>query len=134
LILFGIFNLTGITLPKLKGKWLALPVGFFSGILGGAYNANGPPIVIYGLLKGWTKEKFRATLQGYFFVTGLVVAAGHGLSGLWSRQVLTYFLASLPVVILGVLAGERLTNRFSEEQFNRALNLILITLGLLMFF
>jgi hypothetical protein len=134
LILFGVFNLTGFTLPKRKGKWLALPFGFFSGILGGAYNANGPPIVIYGLLKGWNKEKFRATLQGYFFVTGLVVAAGHGFSSLWSRQVLIYFLASLPVVILGVLAGERLADRFTEEQFNRALNLILITLGLMMFF
>lgn len=134
LILFGVFNFTGITLPKLKGKWLALPFGFFSGVLGGAYNANGPPIVIYGLLKGWNKEKFRATLQGYFLATGLVVAAGHGLAGLWSRQVLIYFMASLPVVILGVMAGERLAKRFSEEQFNRALNLILVTLGLVMFF
>lgn len=134
LILFGVFNLTGITLPKLKGKWLALPFGFFSGILGGAYNTNGPPIVIYGLLRAWNKKKFRVTLQGYFLLTGAVVSAGHGLSGLWSRQVLIYFLISFPVVVLGVLAGERLAKRFSEEQFNRALNLILITLGLVMFF
>lgn len=134
LILFGVFNLTGITLPKLKGKWLALPFGFFSGILGGAYNANGPPIVIYGLLRAWNKKKFRVTLQGYFLLTGAVVSAGHGLSGLWSRQVLIYFLISLPVVVLGVLAGGRLAKRFSEEQFNRALNLILVTLGLAMFF
>jgi uncharacterized membrane protein YfcA len=133
LILFGVFNLTGITLPKLKRKWLALPFGFFSGILGGAYNANGPPIVIYGLLKGWNKEKFRATLQGYFFVTGLVVAAGHGISGLWSRQVLIYFLASTPVVILGVMAGEKTTSRVSGDRFNQILYIFLILLGFLMF-
>ncbi|MFV1948523.1 MAG: sulfite exporter TauE/SafE family protein [Anaerolineales bacterium] len=133
LILFGVFNLTGITLPKPKRKWLALPFGFFSGILGGAYNANGPPIVIYALLKGWNKEKFRATLQGYFFVTGLVVAAGHGLSGLWSRQVLIFFLASTPVVILGVLAGEKITSRVSGDRFNQILYIFLILLGFLMF-
>jgi hypothetical protein len=27
---------------------------------------NGPPLVIYGALRRWTPERFRATLQGYF--------------------------------------------------------------------
>ncbi len=133
LILFGVFKQTGIELPKLEGNWLVFPFGFLAGILGGAYNANGPPIVIYGLLMGWNRVKFRATLQGYFFVTGLVVAAGHGLSGLWSRQVLIYFLASIPIVVLGVKAGERITSRISGDRFNQILHIFLILLGFLMF-
>ena len=42
--------------------------GFFAGILGGAYNTNGPPVVIYGSLRKWSPATFRATLQGYFFM------------------------------------------------------------------
>ncbi len=133
LIGFGFFNLVGLKLPIIKNRYLAIPFGFISGIFGGAYNVGGPPIVIYGLLRAWNKERFRATLQGYFLVTAAVISVGHGLSGLWTRQVLTYFLASLPIVILGVLAGEKLTSRISGDRFNQALNPLLILLGILMF-
>ena len=134
LIGFGGFGLAGIKLPVLKGSWLALPLGFLSGILGGAYNANGPPIVIYSLLKGWEKEKFRSTLQGYFLVTGVLASAGHFLSGLWTREVLSFFLISVPVIMIGVLIGDRLTARIPGPKFSQVLNLVLVLLGFLMFF
>jgi uncharacterized membrane protein YfcA len=130
---FGAFNLAGVKLPKLERAWLALPFGFISGILGGVYNANGPPVVIYGMLRGWSKDKFRTTLQGYFLLTGVLVAVGQGVSGLWTREVLIYFLASTPLVFLGVLAGKMITARFSGDRFNQMLNIFLMFLGILMF-
>ena len=133
LIGYGVINLSGIKMPRIENNWLTIPFGFLAGILGGAYNANGPPIIIFGLLRGWTKEKFRATLQGYFLVTGLIISAGHGLSQLWTGQVLTYFVFSIPVVILAVLLGGRITAKTTATQFERALNVFLIFLGLLMF-
>ena len=133
LIGFGVFSLLGFKLPKIENRSLAIPFGFISGIFGGAYNANGPPIVIYALMRDWNKEKFRATLQGYFLLTGAVIAVGHGISGLWTRQVLIYFLASIPAAVLGVLAGERITSKVSGDRFNQILYVILILLGLLMF-
>jgi uncharacterized membrane protein YfcA len=133
LIGFGGFSLLGLKLPKIENRFLALPFGFISGIFGGAYNANGPPVVIYGLLRSWNKEKFRATLQGYFLVTGVVISAGHGLSGLWTRQILIYFLASVPVVVLGVVAGEKTTSKVSGDRFDQILNVFLVLLGILMF-
>src|SRR5262249_31722764 len=45
-----------------RTAWL---FGFAAGVLGGAYGMNGPPLVIYGTLRGWSAEHFRATLQGY---------------------------------------------------------------------
>ena len=73
LIGFGLYNLMGIKIPVLKNQALAIPVGFFAGILGGALIANGPPIVVYGLMRGWKKEEFRATLQGYFLISGYLL-------------------------------------------------------------
>lgn len=43
--------------------WL-LGCGFLSGVMGGAYGMNGPPLDIYGALRRWTPQHFRRTLQG----------------------------------------------------------------------
>src|SRR5690242_5646393 len=42
--------------------WL-LGCGFCSGVLGGAYGMNGPPLAVYGALRQWSPQHFRATLQ-----------------------------------------------------------------------
>ena len=38
-------------------------VGLASGVLGGALNEAGPPVVIYLTLKQWPKDDVKATLQ-----------------------------------------------------------------------
>jgi len=134
LIGFGIYNLLEIQLPVLERPVLAVPFGFLAGILGGAYNANGPPIVIYGVLRGWKKEGFRASLQGFFFVSSLMIVAGHALSGLWSRQTLTTFFISLPAVFLAIFLGEKFAKIIPQENFNRVIHAFLILMGVLLLF
>src|SRR5690606_17113359 len=68
IILYSSYSLLSKSTFRLKTDnkiWL-FACGFLSGILGGAYGLNGPPIVIYGNLRNWTPKNFRATLQGYF--------------------------------------------------------------------
>lgn len=133
LVGFGLYNLIWIKLPALPSRWLALPFGFLAGILGGAYNTNGPPIVIYSVFRGWNKDQFRASIQGFFLISGLVIIIGHGLSGLWTPEILYLFLGSLPLVGLAVYWGDRLSTRLSQEIFDRAINYFLILTGILMF-
>ena len=73
-------------------------VGFIAGSFGSAYNTNGPFIVIYGTIHKWSPEKFRATLQGYFLPTGLLIVISHGFGCLWNHQVFKLYLMTLPVV------------------------------------
>lgn len=134
LIGFGLYNLLGIKLPVLDRPVLAVPFGFLAGILGGAYNANGPPVVIYGVMRGWKKEAFRASLQGFFFVSSLMIVAGHGISGFWSRQTLIAFSISLPAVVLAVYLGERIAKKITQEKFNRVIYTFLVLMGGIMFF
>ncbi len=63
-----------------RRAWL---FGFGAGVLGGAYGMNGPPLVIYGALRRWPPERFRATLQGYFLPASLIGMAGYTAAGLW---------------------------------------------------
>lgn len=86
--------------------------------------------MIYGTLRRWSAEQFRATLQGYALPAGLVVLAAHGLTGLWVPTVFVYFLASLPAVLVAVLLGRALNRRFPAERFYRAVHIVLVVLGL----
>ncbi|REJ91602.1 MAG: sulfite exporter TauE/SafE family protein, partial [Planctomycetota bacterium] len=57
--------------------WLAWVFGFFAGLIGSVYLTFGPPLVIYGAIRGWKPQQFRATLQGYFLIAGLCVLPMH---------------------------------------------------------
>ena len=54
IILFAIYSLVSRTHRVLPNDRLAPLFGFSAGILGGAYGMNGPPLVIYGVLRRWT--------------------------------------------------------------------------------
>lgn len=133
LIGFGLYNLLEIRLPSLSYQWLAVPFGLLAGILGGAYNTNGPPIVIYAVFRGWTKDQFRASLQGFFLISNLLIIAGHGITGLWTREIVVQFLGSIPLVGLAVYLGGKFSSRFSQEIFNKVIYYFLILTGGLMF-
>ena len=133
LILYGLYNLLAPRLPSVEGDGLAYVFGFAAGVLGGAYNTNGPPVVIYGALRRWPPESFRATLQGCFVLTGLMILVGHGLAGLWTPLVLRLYLWSLPAILLAVFLGARLNRRIPRESFGRLVYAFLVAVGLLFF-
>jgi uncharacterized membrane protein YfcA len=132
LILFGLYNLSRPVLPALDQPGWAYGFGFVAGVLGGAYNTNGPPVVIYGAMRRWLPTRFRATLQGYFVPTGGLIAISHGLGGLWSYEVLRLYLLALPLVLIAIFLGGKLNRRFPPGRFEKFLYLALILLGLLL--
>lgn len=129
LILFGIYYLANDNLPYLKTERMSVPFGFLAGILGGAYNTNGPPTVIYGVLRRWPPEKFRATLQGIFFPTGLIITLSHGLTGLWTDFVLSSFQVSFPFILLAFYLGNKLHHRINENRFKRIIYIFILIIG-----
>jgi uncharacterized membrane protein YfcA len=130
LISYGLFNLTRPQLPQLANRNWAYGFGFIAGLLGGAYNTNGPPVIIYGTLRQWSPERFRATLQGYFLPTGMFILLGHALAGLWTRQVWQLFGLSLPLVLVAIYGGGRLNRRIPPHRFDRLIYAILVGLGI----
>lgn len=134
LIAFGLYNLFMPQLPILRWPGYAYGAGLIAGVLGGAYNTNGPPVIVYGMLSRWPPEQFRASLQGYFFVTGMLIVAGHGLKGLWTTEVLWMFGYSLPCVILATALGYRLSRVLHRQTFEKIIYVFLIFVGLLLLF
>ncbi len=132
LIVFGLYYLISPRLPYLRGEGTSYACGLASGILGGAYNSNGPPIVIYGALRRWPPESFRATLQGVFLPTNLMVIAGHALAGLTTPTVLKLYAYSLPFMIGATILGIYLGKRIPQGQFNRIVYGFLVMMGVLL--
>jgi uncharacterized membrane protein YfcA len=131
IIAFAIYSLTGRK-PELHNDRLAPLFGFTAGILGGAYGMNGPPLVVYGVLRRWQPAQFRATLQGYFLIASMVGMAGYAATGLWTRTVSNYFLLSLPLALIAVFLGHAIHRRLSSSRFLVCVNVGLAVIGVLL--
>src|SRR5262245_33484962 len=101
-------------LPDDRFAWL---FGASAGVLGGAYGMNGPPLVMYGALRRWSPEHFRATLQGYFLPASIVGMAGYWAAGLWTPAVSRYYLLSLPTALLAIALGRAINRRIDAHRF-----------------
>jgi uncharacterized protein len=131
---FSVYSLIGRTPIELRQDsrgWL-FACGFFAGILGGAYGMNGPPLVIYGAMRRWSAQHFRATLQGYFLPASIIGMAGYWLAGLWTPAVTHYYLLSMPATLLGVFLGRAINHRLHGEGFVRYLHLALASIAVLL--
>jgi len=118
---FAVYSLIGSKPPELKRDsriWL-LGCGFCAGMLGGAYGMNGPPLVIYGAMRRWSAQHFRATLQGYFLPASIIGMSGYWLAGLWVPAVTHYYLLSLPVLLPAIWLGRVINHRLHGDAFLR---------------
>ncbi len=111
---------------------LLLLCGFFAGVLGGACGMNGPPLVVFGTLRRWDAQQFRATLQAYFLPASLMVAVGYRAVGLWTPAVTHDYWLSLPVLIPALMLGRRFNRRMDREGFQHILYFGLIVVALLL--
>jgi uncharacterized membrane protein YfcA len=109
-------------------RWL-IACGFVAGVLGGAYGMNGPPLVVYGARHGWSPQRFRATLQGYFLPASLAGMIGYARMGLWRASVTTYFVWSLPGIAAAVVIGRAINERVPADAFRRLVHAGLIVTG-----
>ncbi len=132
ILLFAVFSLVGSMRFRLEHEsraWL-LTSGFLAGILGGAYGMNGPPLVIYGSLRQWTAQQFRATLQAYFLPASMLGMCGYLAAGLWTPTVTHDYLLSLPVAVPAVFLGRWVNHRLSASAFARYIYVGLAAIGL----
>lgn len=134
ILLFALFSLSGgmtFKLHKESRPWM-LACGFAAGILGGAYGMNGPPLVIYGSLRNWTAQHFRATLQAYFLPASLLGMVGYLSAGMWTPVVTRDYLLCLPAMLPAVVLGRFINHRIPAGTFVRYIYAGLAGIGLIL--
>jgi len=132
IVAFSLYSLLSRRSHVLADDRLAWFFGFSAGVLGGAYSMNGPPLAIYGSLRAWTPQQFRATLQGYFLPASMLVMGGYWLAGLWTATVTRYYLLSLPAVVIAVIAGSVVNRRVHPQRFQFLIYAVLAVVGMVL--
>lgn len=126
---FSVYSLASRRNHELKDDRLAGLFGFTAGVLGGAYGMNGPPLAIYGSMRRWSAEHFRATLQAYFLPASLAGMAGYWFGGLWTPAVNRFYLISLPGVIVAIFLGRAINRRMQNRRFIYYVRIALTVIG-----
>jgi uncharacterized protein len=133
LIIYGLYGiLVRPEKPRALSGWWSYVAGFGSGTIGTAFATGGPPAVIYTTLTGWGKDTIKATLSGFFFVTGTWMAMAHAVTGLTTGVVLRYVAGSALAVLLGVWIGSLLYGSLGKREYLRLILLLLIIMGAVM--
>jgi hypothetical protein len=127
---YALYALLSPRLPRLEHPAWAYGFGFIAGVLGGAYNTSGPPVVIFGNCRRWPPAEFKGNLQGFFLVNDLLVIAGHALSQNLTPLVLRDYLIVLPALIVGLFVGGRLDRRLDPALFRKIVLVLLVVMGL----
>lgn len=101
-------------------------VGGLSGLMGGMLAMPGPLAATWMSIRGVNKSEVRATVLAFFlFAYGANIMLYASAIGV-SADVLSLSLWLLPPLVLGIVAGNGLSNRYSEQTFRYLLLLILI--------
>lgn len=130
IVIVALWNLAQPRLRARESPGLDAVMALLGGLLSGAFNTGGPPLIIHLYRRTESPEVIKATLQSLLLAMGvsrLPLAAAHGLlSGrIWAEGALM-----IPVVIVGVAAGIALARRVSPERFRRAAWVALGLLGI----
>lgn len=129
LILYSFYSLFIPRLPVYDKNWIAMPIGVIAGALGSAFSTNGPPVVIYGMLRNLAPAAFRGTLNAFFTANNIAIIGGLTTSGILTVSTIKLVLFCVPTMILGSLVGQYVHKRISVNVFRVMVFLLLIASG-----
>ena len=132
LVFYSLYQWFGHPAPRpINMAWKAV-AGFIGGVLGGALNAAGPPVLVYVSLQPWDKDKVKGTIVGFFFAAGLGVIAAQAQAGLITAEVRTLALACLPTLVAGTIVGRMTYKRLNDGGYRQLFVALLFALGVML--
>jgi uncharacterized membrane protein YfcA len=127
---YALYALIGFRLPKLSHSIWVWIFGILGGVLGGAYNTGGPPVILYGNCRRWSPDEFKGKLASFFLVGSLMAGIAHWVSGNITPNVFSLFASTLPALILGYLLSQFMDRWLNPETFRKVVLVLLVFLGI----
>jgi uncharacterized membrane protein YfcA len=131
---YAAYALLNLKLPKLAHPIWAYTVGLLAGLLGGAYNTTGPPVIIYGDTRRWEPTEFKANLQGFFIIGSIWISLNHAIGGNLTPPLWQNFLTAVVPILLGLWLGSKWGQDVNPATFRRIVLWLLVILGLQLLF
>jgi uncharacterized membrane protein YfcA len=128
----ALWNLAAPRLHEHASIAADLAAGFVGGVLGGAFNTGGPPLIAHLYRRTEQPVVLKATIQSIFLGISLSRAPLAVVSGLMGPDVWRDAAVALPLAFVGLWAGHSLSHKISPERFRRAAWIALGVLGALL--
>jgi len=111
-------------------KKAAVPFGLLGGVLAGAFNVGGPPLVAYVYSRNWSKVEIVAILQAVFIAgatTRNILMAG---AGEYTPRLLQLVGWATPAAILAVWLGKLTLDRLPLPLLKKIVFSLIFAIGL----
>jgi len=116
--------------PMLPRSVLAAAAGGSGGLVATLFGGMaGPFYVIYLKALALDKRRFRASISSVLLCLGVVRAGGYGSLGFYDRRALALLALLSPLMVLGMLAGDRWHARLDQQKFERVVAVLLVGSG-----
>ncbi len=127
---FGLRSVLNLHGTRTVSRRWAMPAGLSGGMIGALFGTGGPPYVIYLNHRLHDKGELRATFTALFILEGALRIVTFLVAGLLLRlDLLLTILATLPLVALGLWAGNRVHVGLTPVQMQRILGALLLVSG-----
>jgi len=120
---------TGNSKRLMGKKGSGFTAAAISGLLGGAFSAPGPAMVVYLYTLDEERMQAKANVQFFFAMISVAILTTHIVSGTVDSVAFTRAAPFLPVVILCTKLGVKLSYRLSVRVFRVLTDIGLIVLG-----
>lgn len=129
-LLAALMLLSGVATPMRPSARSGLLAGVVSGVMNGSTGIGGPPAIVLYFSGATAAEVGRATLIVYFLITDAAALAYLACFSLVDGTVLGHSLVLTPVVLVGVLVGQRLFDVRGSERLRGLVPYLLLVLAL----
>ena len=109
--------------------WMGVPCGLLSGVLAGALNTGGPPVVAFTSTQRFGRHRYAAVLQVAFVVFSLTRLLILTATGMFTLERLWLSACGIPMAVVGALLGLRVLSKLSDEWLGRIVAAALLLLG-----
>jgi uncharacterized membrane protein YfcA len=117
--------------PVVPHRSTTFAMGFVSGAINTSLATNGPPLVYELRRTGFHGDRFRATISAVFLLSNLIGLPLLALAGLITAFDLALAASSFVPCMVGIVLGSRISGRMEPSHFALAVDLLLLTTGLL---
>jgi|ETNmetMinimDraft_26_1059896.scaffolds.fasta_scaffold00299_8 hypothetical protein len=145
--LFFILGLTvlAISIWKLSGWMPAEPVsdvpqyctvvcGVVTGAIGAVSCANGPPLILYSTVRGWSAQTIKAFVQPVFIFSGVTQLIGYFYIGTITGDLLILTAITTVPMLVATVAGMKFADRVPCHAFDKAFYSLVLFLGLILIY
>ena len=104
--------------------------GVVSGLCGGLFSVNGPPMVLYFISVIEEKKTYLATLQAYFIINNIYLLIIRSASGLMPEGIGLSALFGLGGLLIGSFIGGKIFNKIDGKKLKKIVYIVMVVSGL----